>query len=230
VSQTPVAFQNIAPAPRRYGGVSASERQAQRRERLLDAALDVFGREGYRNTTMRLICAQARLTERYFYENFNTVDEVYLAIHKRLSGEVTQQIMLKVLAQPEDDPVAQTRAGLSAFFEYLKEDPRRAQILLLDAVTAGLTNPRNLNAAVSKYADLLKDRFRKRYKTLPPTLEIELIVGGFVGMMVHTASMWTERKFDTPVDVLVDHNVYAWMGLHQWLTNYSAKHLEKTEA
>jgi hypothetical protein len=36
-------------------------------------------------------------------------------------------------------------------------------------------------------------------------------------MIIHTATVWAERNFDTPVDTLVDHNIYAWLGLHQWL-------------
>ena len=205
-------------APRPYGGVSAAERQAQRRERLVEAGFDVFGREGYRNTTMRLICAQARLTERYFYEHFANVDEVFLAVHKQLSAQVSAEIMGKVFAGGLDgDPLQQTRDGLTAFFEFIKADPRRAQILLLDAVTAGLTNPRNLNARVSQYAEFLRSRFKKRYPNLGVPLDVELVVGGFVGMVIHTASVWTERHFDTPVETLVDHTAYAWVGLHQWL-------------
>lgn len=211
---------SLAVSPRPYGGVSAAERQTQRRERLIEAAYDVFGREGYRNTTMRLICAQARLTERYFYEHFANVDEVFLAVHKRQSAEVSAAIMARVMTAP-DEPVAQTRAGLTAFFEYIKADPRRAQILLLDAVTTGLTNPRNLNAKVSQYAELLRSRFKSRYPGLSVPLDVDLIVGGFVGMIIHTASVWTERGFDTPVDTLVDHTAYAWMGLHQWLTQHT---------
>lgn len=215
--RSPAVPAAVAPVPRRYGGASAQERQKQRRERLLNAAFEVFGREGYLNTTMRLICAQARLTERYFYENFATLDDVFVAVHKRVSADVTQKIMLQVMAQP-DDPVSQTRAGLQTFFEYIKADPRCAQILLTDAVTTGLASPRNLNAQVSNYAELLKERFKRRYPGLTVPLDVELIVGGFVGMVIHTGSVWAQRRFDTPVDVLVDHNVYAWMGLHQWLS------------
>ncbi len=209
---------SVAVAPRPYGGVSAAERQAQRRERLIEAAYDVFGREGYRNTTMRLICAQARLTERYFYEHFANVNEVFLAVHQRLSAEVSMAIMGCVTGAPGNDPLQQTRAGLSAFFEFIKADPRRAQILLLDAVTTGLANPRNLNAKVSQYAEWLRSRFKARYPGLTVPLDLELVVGGFVGMVIHTASVWTERGFDTPVDSLVDHTAYAWAGLHQWLS------------
>ncbi len=213
MSDTP----SIPTASRRYAGASAAERQTQRRERLLEAAFDVFGRMGYRNTTMRLICAQARLTERYFYESFQTVDEVFLAVHKRQSAAVAQAVMIR-LATEGADPVRQIRAGLTTFFEYIKEDPRRAQILLLDAVTAGLTNPRNLNARVSMFTDIVRERLKRRYSTLPASLDVELLVGGFVGMVVHTASIWTERKFETPIEALVDHNAYAWVGLHRWLS------------
>lgn len=209
-----------AAPPRRYGGVSGAERQAQRHERLVEAAFDVFGREGYRQTTMRLICAQARLNDRYFYQHFATLDEVFLAVHKKVSAEVSNRILSRVLTQP-DDPILQTRAGLTAFFEYIKEDRRRAQILLIDAVITGLTNPHNLNARVSHYADLLRARFKKRYPNLTVPLDVELVVGGFVGMIIHTATVWTERNFDTPVDTLVDHNIYAWLGLHQWLSQHS---------
>jgi AcrR family transcriptional regulator len=218
------------PAARRYAGASAQERQAQRRERLLEAALDVFGREGYRNTTMRLICAQARLTERYFYESFATLDEVFTTVHRRLSAEVGQRIMLQVMQASESDPLAQTGAGLRAFFEFIKEDRRRAQILLVDAVTTGLTNPRNLNAKVSQYADLLRDRFRRRYAVLPPDLDIDLVVGGFVGMVIHTATVWADRDFDASIDSLVNHNVYAWGGLHQWLTAHAASEKVPSES
>lgn len=216
----PVAEQADSAPSRRYGGVSGAERQAQRHERLIDAAYDVFGREGYRQTTMRLICAQARLNDRYFYQHFATLDEVFLAVHKRLSAEVSARIFAQVMSQP-DDPILQTRAGLTAFFEYIKEDRRRAQILLMDAIITGLTNPHNLNARVSNYADLLRSRFKKRYPNLTVPLDVELVVGGFVGMVIHTATVWAERDFDTPIDTLVDHNIYAWQGLHQWLLQHS---------
>ena len=76
---------------------------------------------------MRLICAQARLTERRFYEHFANVDEVFLAVHKQLSAQVSAEIMGKVFAGGLDgDPLQQTRDGMPAFFEFIKADPRRA--------------------------------------------------------------------------------------------------------
>ncbi|MGZ5402962.1 MAG: TetR/AcrR family transcriptional regulator, partial [Aeromicrobium sp.] len=54
-----------------YRGVTAADRAADRRERLFEATLEVWGRDGGPSVTMTRICAEAGLTERYFYENFS---------------------------------------------------------------------------------------------------------------------------------------------------------------
>jgi AcrR family transcriptional regulator len=211
-----------SPPARRYGGASAAERQAQRLERLLEAGFDVFGRMGYREATMRMVCSQARLTDRYFYEHFTTVDEVFLAVHQKVSAELAKVVLTAVASVPMDDSMAMVRAGLKAFFEFIKEDPRRAQILLMDAATSGLTSPLNINARIGRYVDVMRLRLKMRYPDLPFQPDTELIMGGFVGLIIHSASVWVQRKFDTPVDSLVDHTSFSWLGLHHWLTTQNS--------
>jgi AcrR family transcriptional regulator len=207
---------------RRYGGVSADVRKAERLERLLQSAFDVFGREGYRKATMRLICAQARLTERYFYEHFSNLDEVYLAVHRKTSTEAGMAVMAALQGCGEN-PIERTRIGLRAFFEFIKSDPRRGQILLLDAAASGLTTPSRLNQQLSFFAATVQARFKTQYPNLDFTPQTELIVTGFGGMIIHTATLWMDRQFDWPVDTMVEHNLYAWSGLHQWLAQHSQK-------
>jgi len=217
MSSTPAPSDTGQATARRYGGASAAERQAQRLERLLEAGFDVFGRMGYRDATMRMVCSQARLTDRYFYEHFTTVDEVFLAVHQKVSADLAKVVLTAVASASMDDSMAMVRAGLKAFFEFIKEDPRRAQILLMDAATSGLTSPLNINARISRYVDVMRLRLKMRYPDLPFQPDTELILGGFVGLIIHTASVWVQRKFDTPVDSLVDHTSFSWLGLHTWL-------------
>lgn len=215
-----IQFPTAEPA-RKYAGASAEERKAQRRERLIEAAFDVFGREGYRNATMRLICAQARLTERYFYEHFATTDDVFVAVHRRQSAIVSQRIMQAVMQQPADG-MAPTRAGLRAFFEFIQEDRRRAQVLLVDAITSGMANPMNLKAKVSSYADMVRAGIKQRYPDLQIKVDADLVVAGFVGMIIQTGSLWVQRDFDLSIDEVVDHNLYAWGGFEQWMKAHCA--------
>ncbi|HET6789355.1 MAG TPA: helix-turn-helix domain-containing protein, partial [Aquabacterium sp.] len=82
---------------RPYRGISAEERRHQRREQLMEAAFEVFSTLGLARVTMRDICAQARLTERYFYDSFRSTEEAFDAVHQRqeelLFARVAQAMM-----------------------------------------------------------------------------------------------------------------------------------------
>lgn len=220
-SETPPSPVPFSALPRRYGGATVDERAQQRRERLLDAAFDIFGRQGYRETTMRQICAQARMTDRYFYDHFTSLDDIFVQVRQRLSVELVERIM-QVLLSPQTDPVLLIRQALSAFFEYVKEDPRRARVLLLDAMNFSVNSTGVATTRLAWYASLIEGRLRARYPNLPPHLDFQLVAGGFLGQVTYVATVWAMQKFDTPVEHLVDHASYAWMGLHHWLSDYDA--------
>ena len=80
------------PTPRRYRGVSAEERRAARRRQLLDAALEIAGTRGVERATMTAICAEAGLTERYFYESFADTDELLGAVYDQVSGQLAAEV------------------------------------------------------------------------------------------------------------------------------------------
>ncbi|MEY2839428.1 MAG: hypothetical protein RJB60_1727, partial [Pseudomonadota bacterium] len=145
----PLAFSAL---PRRYAGATAEERTEQRRERLLDAGFEVFGRQGYRDTTLRQICAQARMTDRYFYDHFESLDDIFLQVRHRLTGELVERLM-RVLMAPQPDPVLMVRQALGTFFEYIKDDPRRARVLLLDAMTFSQVSTEVAKTRLNWYAN-----------------------------------------------------------------------------
>ena len=64
---------------RRYGGATLAERRAERREKLIRAAVQVASRNGRDGASVTAICAEAGLTARYFYEHFPNRDALFLA-------------------------------------------------------------------------------------------------------------------------------------------------------
>ncbi|SDC89809.1 TetR/AcrR family transcriptional regulator [Rhodococcus tukisamuensis] len=54
--------------------------RAQTRERLLAAALDVFAEEGFGRSTVEQVCERAGFTRGAFYSNFDSLDELFLAM------------------------------------------------------------------------------------------------------------------------------------------------------
>ncbi len=211
----------ITGGPRRYGGASADERKSQRRERLIEAGFVVFGRDGYLKTTMRLVCAQARLSERYFYESFESTDELFRTVHRRESAKSWTVMQAEIAASGAVTGVDMMRAGMRGFFRHIKEDPRRAQILLTDAVTGGMADPQRLGTRLSQFADMVRDRLLARYPEMRQELVIDYVAGGLAGLIIQVGSVWVNRGFDTSVDLVAEHVVYAWRGLYVWLEEAS---------
>lgn len=55
---------------RDYDGKTADERVAERRARLIDAGLELFGEHGYAGTSIRAVLRQSGLRDRYFGKAF----------------------------------------------------------------------------------------------------------------------------------------------------------------
>lgn len=117
-------------SPRSYGGVSGAERRQQRRSRLIEAALEVMGRDEWRDVTVERLCTDAGLNKRYFYESFSDVDALADAVIDEIAAAV-REATLKAVADAQSETLAQQAfAGVNALVHSLVDDPRRARVLL----------------------------------------------------------------------------------------------------
>ncbi len=65
---------------RQFKGLSMSERQQARREKLIEAGIEAYGTQGFFSVTVKDICNEAKLTERYFYESFKKSEHLFQTI------------------------------------------------------------------------------------------------------------------------------------------------------
>lgn len=142
-------------ASRSYRGVSADERKAQRREQLIEAALDCLHQEGLAAISVRAVCARARLTARYFYESFADLDELLLAAVDSVVDEVAERSLAALEAAPPELPT-QVRAAIDAGYSVVATDARKASALLVAASGHGPLRERR-HKLVTDYADLIID-------------------------------------------------------------------------
>jgi AcrR family transcriptional regulator len=52
----------------------------------MDAAFQLLGTEGWSGTSVRAVCQGARLNPRYFYESFDDLDALVIAVYDRVVG------------------------------------------------------------------------------------------------------------------------------------------------
>lgn len=75
---------------RAYGGEGGDTRVARRRTALIDAGLDLLGAGDVGAVTVRGVCRRAGLTARYFYESFESVDQLVGVMYDEVIEEIAQ--------------------------------------------------------------------------------------------------------------------------------------------
>jgi AcrR family transcriptional regulator len=142
------------PRERRYGGKTTAERVAERRERLLDAGLELFGTEGFANVTIEALCAAAGLNPRYFYEQFAGREELLGAVYDRHVQTVLQMVQAAIADSPPD-PTARLTAGLTAFVTATLDDERAARINYFEMVGVSAERETQRRGVLRAYAELI---------------------------------------------------------------------------
>lgn len=181
---------------RNFRGLSLEQRQRERRARLLEAGLQVYGTQGFFSVTVRDVCAEAKLTERYFYESFKNSEQLFKAIYMQLIERQQQAVMSAVMQASGQQHEQMIRAGLSVFLRGLQEDPRMARILFIDAVLVGELHGTAIIEAVSRF-----DRMIQGFMLLmlPHThqhrVQLSLVSTGLNGYVTHIVIRWVMGGF-----------------------------------
>ncbi|MET3106475.1 AcrR family transcriptional regulator [Oxalobacteraceae bacterium GrIS 2.11] len=189
---------NLESAPRRsYRGISKEDRRAERCVRLITAAIKTYGLMGFRQTSVKAVCAEAGLTERYFYESFNNSEELLLtaygAVIEGLLRELTQAV-----EKVGGDKFERARVMLEAYFTLLRREPAAARLILIEirGVSAATTNA---------YTAALHGVSQKLREVLSiPNGEAQQLLGlAVVGGISLIALDWIEQDYAPPIGVMV---------------------------
>ncbi|MCJ8512589.1 TetR/AcrR family transcriptional regulator [Acinetobacter lwoffii] len=181
---------------RQFKGLSMAERQQARREKLIEAGIEAYGSYGFFSVTVKDICNEAKLTERYFYESFKKSEHLFQTIFLKLIDELQQNVM-QAMMQASSDPKKMIEAGLSALLTTLRDNPRMARIIYIDAMLVQeLHNQATIHETMSRF-----DRMIHAFVMLMmPQLnrseqEISLVSTGLNGYVTQIAIRWVMSGF-----------------------------------
>lgn len=159
-----------------------AERDAQRRERLLEAALALYGSQGYAVTTITELCAAAGVATRSFYELYGSQEALLLAVYDRLVQEMSD-LIAEALAEDRDDLAGWVRGGVAACVLPLLADERRARIVELEIVGVSKQIDQRTREVTQGFVAMLDDALERmfaagRLRRFDPGLCTLVMVGG----------------------------------------------------
>lgn len=180
----------MANVARRIKGLDADERRAQRRSQLLDAALDLFAANGYVNTSIEQLCQSAYVGTKAFYEVFESREDCYIALLRRITEQLSDRMVEVLQHAPEDEREA-SRLLVSAFAHGLVDDPRVARVTFGrgSAVSPDVERQRRLNR---RWAASFIESIWRRYGIIGDDLAVDphRMAIGVIGGMFDLIADW----------------------------------------
>lgn len=191
---------------RAYAGQSLAQRLANRRRALIDAGIRVYGRDGFRAATVKSVCREAGLTERYFYESFANNEALFAAVYQELVDTLEAE-QASAMQDVEANATVMARAGLTVFFERMR-DPYVARILLIEIFGISGDIDRMYRSATRGFARLLEDRLAGLFDLRQlGAVDPRVLATGLIGSTIHIAMYWTLSDYRDSLETVVESSL-----------------------
>lgn len=166
---------------RPWRGVSPEQRVTDRRERLIEAGLEVFATRTFQGTKVRDVCGEAGLTERYFYESFSDKEALLRVLADRIVADFVAAAGPSIALVATDFDAA-IRGAMTALVSSLTDDPRRARILFIEVVGVSPTIEDKRRMVISNLVEVIRVAAAQAFgEWVRESVEIELIARALIG-------------------------------------------------
>jgi len=180
--------------------VEAEQRRAERRQRLLEAALGLFTTVGYRQTKIVQICAEAGVSTRNFYEEFAGKEQLLLTLHDLINSAALDRVRAVLATLDSDDVVQRISLLLDAFVTSVTADPRLPRLNYVEAVGVSEDLERQHQEWVTRWADFIEAEARHAAANgVAPDRDYRLTAIGLVGAITGLLREWQAHQPPWPV-------------------------------
>jgi AcrR family transcriptional regulator len=182
---------------------------AERRQQLLDVALETFSKQGFHQTSMNDIADAAGVTKPVLYQHFGSKRDLFLELLRELGGRLREAV--GKAAVEAGGPRQQVENGMRAYFRWV-EDHRAGFEILFDGDTR---RDREFMSEAAKVEGEIAE-------TIASLIVVEgldgerrrLLAYGIVGLSETTCRHWLHNKLDlSPEELAAQVAELAWGGL-----------------
>jgi TetR/AcrR family fatty acid metabolism transcriptional regulator len=124
------------------------------RERILDAALNIFANKGYHDTRMDEIVEASDTSKGSIYFHFPNKERLFLALVDQFADLLERRVVEAV--EQEEQGIMQVRAALQACLETFGRYRRPAKILLVQATGLGSVFEKKRIEVNDRFANLIR--------------------------------------------------------------------------
>ena len=167
--------------------------------------MDAFTTSGYMNSSVPEICKLAGLSTRQFYEEFSSREGLLLDLYTRIHAEARTAVLKTVEEATDRSYRGLADAGLAAYIHVIADDPRRARLVLVEAVGLNQKVERSRELGTADWIAMIERVAREH---LPaghePVGGYRLVLLGLIGAANALIQDWSASSPRPPVSDLVN--------------------------
>lgn len=181
------------------------------RARIIAALAQEASSTGYRAVTVTSIVKRAKVSRKTFYENFGSKEKCFLAAQEEAMATALERVV--AAAGTCDAWPQRVRAGLTAFLDYVVEEPALARTCLVEALSAGPAAVRYHEESQQAFVSLLRvgRSVSSQAAALPEAME-EAIVGGVFWIVYQRLSSAADGEIKLMLPELVEFTLVPYLG------------------
>lgn len=164
---------------------------AQIRERILDTALEIFARKGYRDAHLEEIAQSSQASEGALFAHFPSKERIFLALIDQFADLLERRIVAAIAEEAQG--VARLRAALVACLETFGGYRRPAKILLIQAVGLGTVFEEKRMEIHERFAHLIEGYLREAVEMgeIAP-VDTEVTAHAWMGAIYNLVIHWLQ--------------------------------------
>lgn len=159
------------------------------RQRILDAALDIFSNKGYYDTRLDEIVEESHTSKGSIYFHFPNKEKLFIALVDQFADVLERNV--KTAIDPHPGGMIRVRVALEAVLHTFGKYRRPAKILLVQAVGLGSVFEKKRMEVTDRFAELIRTYLEEAIEVgeIAP-VDTEVVAHGWMGAIYNVVIQW----------------------------------------
>jgi TetR/AcrR family fatty acid metabolism transcriptional regulator len=182
---------------------SAPEGKESTRQRILDAATDVFSEKGYHGAAVDDIVKASKTSKGSFYFHFPSKQDIFFSLVDRFIASLARSAEAAI--DQEKGALAKVNVALETVFNTFSHHRNLAKILLVGGIGLGKVFDERLLGIHAKFASLIKEHLDEAVieGSIPP-LNTEITAYAWLGAVNEVIIRWLYTGQSDPLEENLD--------------------------
>ncbi|HSH01963.1 MAG TPA: TetR/AcrR family transcriptional regulator [Anaerolineae bacterium] len=171
------------------------------RDRIMDAALNIFARKGFHDTRIDEIASEADTSKGSLYFHFANKERLFLALVDQFADLLERRVITAI--EQEEPGMARVQVALTTCLDTFGQYRRPAKILLVQAVGLGSSFEKKRLQVNGRFAQLIATNLQEAVNIghINP-IDVEVVAHAWMGAIYEVIIRWVYTGEPEPARII----------------------------